>query len=133
MLEKAFALGDEQSAIDLKEVYGTTGEFDKLFKVSKKAAAMGHAMGQVNLAACYESGWGTQKNYQKALEYYEKAVQLGYGDPYGKVAEMRELAKALNQKQTDLPPSKRKRCRERALDDADGRQLRKRQSRFRAI
>jgi TPR repeat protein len=94
ILEKAAALGDPQSASDLTEVYGSTGENDKLFEISRKIAAKGGAREQVSLAVCYERGLGTPKDYKKALECYEKAVELGYGDPNGKVAEMRGLANA---------------------------------------
>ena len=31
----------------------------------------------INLGVCYENGRGVKQNYTKAIEYYEKAANLG--------------------------------------------------------
>lgn len=42
-----------------------------------KAASKGEPMGQYNLAYCYDNGYGTQQNFEKAAQYYELAYKAG--------------------------------------------------------
>lgn len=46
-------------------------------KLYKKAAPLGNSEAQVLLAQCYLSGYGVEKNYQKAAELLGKAVNAG--------------------------------------------------------
>lgn len=47
------------------------------FECFLKAAEMGHAAAQNNVAWCYESGDGTEQNWSKALEWYTKSAENG--------------------------------------------------------
>ena len=54
-------------------------DYDKAFKLCKKAAVAGNPRAQYNLAYYYEKGIGCKADTKKALEWYEKAVVSGYG------------------------------------------------------
>lgn len=43
----------------------------------EKAAACGHALGQLNLGVCYEYGDGIRKNYKKAVSLYVASAEQG--------------------------------------------------------
>ena len=45
-----------------------------IFKRYEKAAEQGDADAQYNLALCYKNGTGVEKDAEKAVEWYQKAV-----------------------------------------------------------
>jgi TPR repeat protein len=47
------------------------------FELSKKLAEEGYACGMYNLGLCYENGFGTNFDGEKAFESYQKAADLG--------------------------------------------------------
>lgn len=51
--------------------------YDKMFYWYQKAAEQNHAEAQLNLAACYEGGFGIPRNKQKIFYWTEKAARLG--------------------------------------------------------
>ena len=54
-------------------------DYDKAFKLCKKAAVAGNPRAQYNLAYYFEKGRGCKADVKKAFEWYEKAVVSGYG------------------------------------------------------
>lgn len=54
-----------------------------------RAAQKGHARAQFNLALCFEQGNGVEKDVEKAIEWYIKAIQNGY--PISKLQEITSL------------------------------------------
>ena len=54
-------------------------DYDKAFKLCKKAAVAGNPRAQYNLAYYYEKGRGCKADVKKAFEWYEKAIVSGYG------------------------------------------------------
>lgn len=59
-------------------VWGQEEHLSKLFEVHSKFAALGSAEAQYKLGQMYEEGQGTQADYAKAREWYEKAATQGY-------------------------------------------------------
>ena len=58
------------------------GEFvarnrDVAFELFKKASAQ-HAQAKDNVAQCYENAWGTERDIQKAIEFYTLSGESGY-------------------------------------------------------
>ena len=54
-------------------------DYDKAFKLCKKAAVAGNPRAQDNLAYYYEKGMGCKADVKKAWEWYNKAIVSGYG------------------------------------------------------
>ena len=54
-------------------------DYDKAFKLCKKAAVAGNPRAQYNLAYYFEKGRGCKADVKKAFEWYEKAIVSGYG------------------------------------------------------
>lgn len=68
---------------DLALVYlssKTELSLNKSFECFTKAAELGCAEGQFNLAEAYENGRGTTKDLEKAKHWYKKALESGYQD-----------------------------------------------------
>ena len=57
-------------------------DYDKTFKYDKKAAKLGYYKGCNSLGICYQDGIGTQKDCNKAIYWYEKAIELGFTDSF---------------------------------------------------
>lgn len=60
--------GKAQKAYAKKYYYPT-------FKNNKKSAELGYPRGMMSLAICYGMGIGTQKDYEKAIYWYKKAME----------------------------------------------------------
>jgi len=45
---------------------------------SQKAAEQGDSWAQNNIGVCYNNGTGVEKNFQTAVELYQKAAKQGY-------------------------------------------------------
>jgi len=61
-------------------IYLNSRDYDKAFAYFQKAAEKGYTPSQSNLALCYESGWGTKKDYVMAEYWYKKACAAGDKD-----------------------------------------------------
>ena len=44
----------------------------------RKAADLGHVVGQGCLGICYDNGWGVGENAAQAMEWYRKAADQGH-------------------------------------------------------
>ena len=55
-------------------------EYDKALPLFKQLAEQGAAEGQYNLGRMYLHGYGVTKDYQKAIEWFHKAVEQGNVD-----------------------------------------------------
>lgn len=42
-----------------------------------EAAEMGYAPAQTSLGTCYRTGWGVEKDMEKAFDWYKKAAEQG--------------------------------------------------------
>ena len=55
-----------------------SGKLEEGFAILSPLAEKGDAEAQYGVAILYKEGWGTDKNPEKALEYYEKAAEQGH-------------------------------------------------------
>jgi TPR repeat protein len=87
LLEKAVELDPENSIalVELSEFYlDTSNNFDLLTTIPKikesleRAIELGNPYAMYSLALIYYNGYGINKDYDKALQLAEKAIELGY-------------------------------------------------------
>jgi TPR repeat protein len=93
---------------------GTKKDLAKAFIMAKNSAELGIEKAQYNLAQMYEKGIGTYKDYERAVYWYEKAIDNNYvegelyyrlGNLYDKglgVKENKRKGKRLMRKALDL-------------------------------
>lgn len=53
------------------------GDYQTAFRVMKYQAEQGHERAQYNLGSMYESGQGTERNYNEAFKWYQKSAEQG--------------------------------------------------------
>ncbi len=85
--EKASAAGNPDGRHALAEYYlyglgSTPRDPEKAIEILKTAAAQNHSRSLDLLGTCYSKGIGTELNYDQALRYYQRAVELHYGPSF---------------------------------------------------
>lgn len=83
-LREAAALGVHDAACELARMHMADGDLDGAFAVVVAAAEAGHAEGgnvraMGNLGGFYATGSGVERDPARAVEWYERAAQLGHG------------------------------------------------------
>ena len=81
--------------------------WDGVFAYQKKMADYGNAEAQHKLGEMYEEGHGTAKDFDKALEWYQKAAAQGYAPASKKIEQVklrkqRAIAEAKAEKERKL-------------------------------
>jgi hypothetical protein len=74
-------------------MHGLSKDDKKAFSLYEKAAAQKYVNAIINLGACYDSGVGVEKDYDKAIELYEKAERLG-GNAKRELENVKDLMQA---------------------------------------
>lgn len=72
--------GMESSAMQLGVMYYEDGKDDKAFEIFRKSAENGYPASMGWLAACYENGYGTERNREMAKFWLTRAADLGDED-----------------------------------------------------
>ena len=75
--EKGAEFGYRVAQTNVGLLYILEENYDKAFYWLTKAAEQGSPNAMEMLGMCYENGWGTEINIQKANELYRKSYQLG--------------------------------------------------------
>ena len=70
----------ESSAMQLGVMYYEDGKDDKAFEIFRKSAENGYPASMGWLAACYENGYGTERNREMAKFWLTRAADLGDED-----------------------------------------------------
>ena len=65
--------GDSEAQNDLGTFYEEESNYAEAFNWYKKAAYQGHTNANASLAYCYQNGFGTEENLNKAVEHYTVA------------------------------------------------------------
>ncbi|KAG9291223.1 hypothetical protein G9A89_021725 [Geosiphon pyriformis] len=77
---QALDIGDTHALNFLAKCYryciGTKIDTEKKFHWAKESAALNFALGQYNLGFCYLHGISTEKNLEKASEWFKKAIHI---------------------------------------------------------
>lgn len=58
--------------------HNVSKDYEKAFKLARKAADNGSVNSMALLGVCYDDGMGTSKNKKKALKWYKKAAEGGH-------------------------------------------------------
>ena len=86
LYEQALAKGYQGVLPNLAYLYlaglGGPVNYDDGFRLASAAAAEGDLMSMNNVAVCYESGHGVEKNLQMAVLWLRKAAEKGYSSSY---------------------------------------------------
>jgi len=90
----------ERIAYAYLEGEGTKQDYHKAFEYTTKAANLGGMYSAYNLGEIYELGRGVAVNKALALDWYEKALELGYEGAKEKIDELRGISSTSVQKQT---------------------------------
>ncbi|GAA5901143.1 hypothetical protein JCM8208_002288 [Rhodotorula glutinis] len=85
LLNRLASRGHVPSCYFLADCYtqgiGTTKgkrDYDKAFPLFHTAGKHGHAAGSFRTAQCLEHGWGTRKDWSKAVSFYRRAAVLSH-------------------------------------------------------
>ena len=81
---KIAASGYMSKAEEYQRVNNFSNEIDMLVKAAKCNSDLAY----LKLAKIYETGKGTDIDYQKAVQYYEKSISLGNNDAYNSLADL---------------------------------------------
>ena len=73
--EKAILLGDVDAIIGLAYLLASENNDSKAIELFLKAASLGNVKAMVELGQRYYWGMGLKKNYAKAIEWYQKALE----------------------------------------------------------
>lgn len=90
----------ERIAYAYLEGEGTNQDYQKAFELTTKAANLGGMYSAYNLGEIYELGRGVSVNKALALEWYEKAFELGLEGAKEKIDQLRDITSTSTQKQT---------------------------------
>lgn len=90
----------ERIAYAYLEGEGTNQDYPKAFELTTKAANLGGMYSAYNLGEIYELGRGVSVNKALALEWYEKAFELGLEGAKEKIDQLRGITSTSTQKQT---------------------------------
>ena len=90
----------ERIAYAYLEGEGINQNYQKAFELTTRAANLGGMYSAYNLGEIYELGRGLAVNKALALDWYEKALELGYEGAKEKIDELRGISSTSVQKQT---------------------------------
>ena len=76
-LNKAASSGHVSAQYVLGEYYEENSRYDKASQWYRMASGLGHSGATLKLGYMYETGGGVSKDPKIALEYYQKALELG--------------------------------------------------------
>jgi TPR repeat protein len=106
--ERAAATGDVDSIAILAVFLQEIGDLVRAVEFYHKAADSGSAAAMFNLAVCYMNGTSVTKSVEKAVELYQRAVELGdhrcdgsiwrlcYAERHGRDEERRESGRVVS-------------------------------------
>jgi len=72
-----------QAVTDHVHEYGERPGDDIPFHIFKRAAELGHPSAAYSLGKCYENGHGTEQDFSKALEWFQKSDEQDFGHAPG--------------------------------------------------
>jgi TPR repeat protein len=81
---------------------GTKQDYQKALEYTTKAANLGDKCSIANLGDIYELGRGVSPNKKLALEYYEKALSLGFESVRDKVLELKGITSAMTSSHSNI-------------------------------
>ena len=85
-LERAIKKGDYLAINDLGVVYQRNDDYESALKCYQAASDYGCGTATCNIGSLYEKGYGVMLSYEKAVEYYEKAIRQNAPYAYYKLA-----------------------------------------------
>ena len=85
-LERAIDKGDYLAVNDLGVVYQRNGDYESAYKCYRISSDHGCGTATCNIGSLYENGYGVWTNYEKAVEYYKKAIEQKAPYAYYKLA-----------------------------------------------
>ena len=92
--KKAIDLGNEDAIYDLASLYDDRGDYEKSFTLFKEASESKDVIvkkrGLYSVGTFYYLGDVVNKDYKKAVEYFNKSAELGYSNAYNKLGIMYE-------------------------------------------
>lgn len=75
--KEAIKLGDAKTLNDLGDKFFECGDYENAKKCYEYSVKLGDAEALCSLGYLYDEGLGVEKNHEKALCYYDKALDLG--------------------------------------------------------
>ena len=99
---------------------GVAKDYDKAFAWYQKAAELsGNAAAECSLGMCYQYGYGTKMDYEKARRFYELSAKQGLGLAYYRMGLLYEqglgVAKDIRIAKQYFGEALHRGCREAAL------------------